>query len=111
MRIVNATIREEANVKRLLRYSVGNPLCTEIEGCTLDVSAAAGTPLGSVLVMTDAGWAGGVKDRKSCSGKSCVGQEQYDGNRVSSVCYVQETEHDLFELWGIRVDGSGGRRV
>ena len=70
MRIVNATIRDEANVKRLLRYSVGNPLCTEIEGCTLDVSAAAGTPLGSVLVMTDAGWAGGVKDRKSCSGKT-----------------------------------------
>ena len=70
MRIVNATIREEASVKRLLRFSVGNPLCIEIEGCTLDVSAAAGTPLGLVLVMTDAGWAGGVKDRKSCSGKA-----------------------------------------
>ena len=72
MRIVNATIRDEANVKRLLRYSVGNPLCIGIEGCTLDVSAEAGTPLGSVLVMTDAGWAGGVKDRKDYSWKSCV---------------------------------------
>ena len=44
-----ATYRDEANVKRMLRYLVGNPLCNKIEGCTLDVPVAAGTPLGSVL--------------------------------------------------------------
>ena len=61
--------------------------------------------------MTDAGWAGDVKDRKRLSWNCCVDQEYHEGNMVSGVCFVQETEHDLSELWGIRADGSDGRRV
>ena len=34
-------------------------------GCYLDVPGIAGTPQSSVLVMTDADWAGDVKDRRS----------------------------------------------
>ena len=37
-------------------------------GCNLNVPGIAGTPQGSVVVMTDADWAGDVKDRRSCSG-------------------------------------------
>ena len=39
-----------------------------IVGCNLDVPGIADTPKGSVVVMTDADWAGDVKDRRSCSG-------------------------------------------
>ena len=39
-----------------------------IVGCNLDVLGIAGTPQGSVVVMTDADWAGDVKDRRSYSG-------------------------------------------
>ena len=65
-----ATNRDEANVKRLLRYLIGNPHCNKwrVACCTFDVLAAAGTPLGSVFVMTDAQWTGDVKDPRSCSG-------------------------------------------
>ena len=55
-------------------------LCKKIEGCTLDVPAALGTPLGSVLVVTDIDWAGAVKDRKKLFWHSFEGQEQYCGN-------------------------------
>ena len=37
-------------------------------GCDLDVLGIACTPQGSVVVMTDADWAGDVKDRPSYSG-------------------------------------------
>ena len=63
-----AANRNEINIKRLLRYLIGNPACNMIVGCSLDVSGIAGIPQGSVLVMTDAGWAGDVKDRGSYSG-------------------------------------------
>ena len=36
--------------------------------CNLDVPGIAGTPRGSVVVMTDAEWAGDVKDRRNYSG-------------------------------------------
>ena len=39
-----------------------------IVGCNLDVPGIAGTPQGSVLVMTDVDWAADVKDRRSYSG-------------------------------------------
>ena len=39
-----------------------------IVGCNLDVPGIAGIPQASVVVMTDADWAGNVKDRRSCSG-------------------------------------------
>ena len=45
-----------------------NLACNMILGCSLDVPGIAGTPQGSVLVMSDADWAGDVKDRRSCSG-------------------------------------------
>ena len=38
-----------------------------IVGCNLDVPGVAGTPQGSVVVMTDADWAGDVKDGRSSS--------------------------------------------
>ena len=39
-----------------------------IVGCNLDVPGVAGIPQDSVAVMTDADWAGDVKDRRSYSG-------------------------------------------
>ena len=39
-----------------------------IVGCNLDVPGIAGTLQGSVVVMTDAVWAGDVKDSRSYSG-------------------------------------------
>ena len=49
-----ATTRDEINIKRLLRYLVGNPACNMIAVCNLDVPGIAGTPQGSVVLMTDA---------------------------------------------------------
>ena len=63
-----ATTRDEINIKRLLRYLIGNPACNMIVGCNLDVPGIAGIPQGSVVVMTDDDWAGEVKDRRSYSG-------------------------------------------
>ena len=63
-----AATRDEINIKRLLRYLIGNPACNMIVGCNLDVLGIAGIPQGSVVVMTDADWAGDVKDRRSSSG-------------------------------------------
>ena len=63
-----ATTRDEINSKRLLIYLIGNPACNMIIGCNLDVPGIAGTPQGSVVVMTDADWAGDVKDHRSYSG-------------------------------------------
>ena len=62
-----ATTRDEINIKRLLRYLIGNPACNMIVGYNLDVPGIAGTPQGSVVVMTDADWAGDVEDRRSYS--------------------------------------------
>ena len=39
-----------------------------IVGCNLDVPGIAGIPQGSVVVGTDADWAGDVKDGRSHSG-------------------------------------------
>ena len=63
-----ATTRDEINIKRLMRYLVGNPACNMIVGCNLDVLGIADTPQGAVVVMTDADRAGGVKDRRNDSG-------------------------------------------
>ena len=63
-----ATTRDEINIKRLLRCLIGNSACNLIVGYNLDVPGIAGTPQGSVVVMTDADWAGDVKDRRSYSG-------------------------------------------
>ena len=37
------------NIKRLLRYLIGNPACNTIVGCNLDVPEIAGTPQGGRL--------------------------------------------------------------
>ena len=63
-----ATTRDEIDIKRLLIYLIGNPACNMVVGCNLDVPGIACTPQGSVVVMTDADWAGDVKDRRSHSG-------------------------------------------
>ena len=63
-----ATTRDEINIKRLLRCLIGNPACNMIVGCNLDVPGIAGIPQGSVVVMTDAEWAGDVKNRRRYSG-------------------------------------------
>ena len=63
-----ATTRDEVNIKRLVWYPVGNPLCIKVVGYSQDVRGIAGKPQGSVLVRTDADWAGDVKDRRSYSG-------------------------------------------
>ena len=47
---------------------MGNPACNMIVGCNLDVPGIAGIPQGLVAVMTNADWAGDVKDRRSYSG-------------------------------------------
>ena len=62
-----ATTRDEINIRRLLRYLIGNPACNMIVGCNLDVPGIAGTAHGSVVVMADAGWTGDVSDRRSYS--------------------------------------------
>ena len=46
-----ATTRDEINIKRLLRYLIGNPACNMIVGCNLDVPGTAGTPQCSVVVI------------------------------------------------------------
>ena len=63
-----ATTRDEINIKRLLRYLIGNLACNMIVGCHLDVPGIEGLPQGSVVVMIDADWAGDVKDCHSYSG-------------------------------------------
>ena len=90
-----ATTRDEINIKRLLRYLVGNPACNMIVGCSLDVPGIAGTPQGSVLVMTDADWAGDVKDRRSFSGIAVWVKGSVEKHLVSGVCVFQEAEHGL----------------
>ena len=68
-----ATARDEIIIKRLLRYLIGNPACNMIVGCNLDFPGMAGVPQGSVVVMTDADWAGDVKDRRSYSANCSLG--------------------------------------
>ena len=63
-----ATIRDEINIKRLLRYLIGHPVCNMIVGCNLDVPGIASIPQGSVEVMTHTDWAGDVKDRRTYLG-------------------------------------------
>ena len=94
-----ATTCDEVNIKRLLRYLMGNPACNMISCCTLDVPGIAGTPQGSVLVMTDADWAGDIKDRRSYSGNRCLGQGFSGKHVVPNLCLFQETEHGLLEFW------------
>ena len=101
-----ATTRDEINIKRLLRYLMGNLACNMIVGCNLDVAGIAGIPQGSVVVMTDADLAGGVKDRRSYSGiavwaKGSVKNTWYpvyaSSKKQNMVC-LSSCESELMEL-------------
>ena len=107
-RVGTATKRDGANVERLLRCLVGNPMCKRIAGCTLNVLGAAGTPQCSVMVVTDADWCVDVSDRCSYSRVAvCV-----EGSTLETwypVCVSSRTpKHGLLEFWRVRADGTGG---
>ena len=112
-----ATTRDEINIKRLLRYSIGNPTWNMIVGCNLDVPGIAGIPQGSVVVMTDADWAGDVKDRRSYSGiavwvKGSVENTWYpvyaSSKKQNMVC-LSCGESELMALVGGACDGIATR--
>ena len=69
-----ATARDDINMKRLVTYLIGNPACNMIVGCNLDVPGIAGTPQGSVVVMTDADWAGDIKNPSQLLWNCSLGQ-------------------------------------
>ena len=111
-----AITRDEINIKRLLRYLIGNPACNMIVGCNLDVRGA-GIPQGSVAVMTDADGAGDVKDRRSYSGiavwvKVCVENTWYpvyaSSKKQNMVC-LSSGESELMALVGGACEGTATR--
>ena len=84
-----------------------------IFGCNLDVPGTAGTPQGSVVVMTDADWAGDVKDRRSYSGiavwvKGSVENTWYtvyaSSKKQNMVC-LSSGESELMALVGGACEG------
>ena len=112
-----AATRDEINIKRLLRYLIGNPACNMIVGCNLDVCGIAGTPQGSVVVMTDADWAGDVKDHRSHSGiavwvKGSVENTWYpvyaSSKKQNMVC-LSSGESELMALVGGACEGIATR--
>ena len=112
-----ATTRDEINIKRLQRYLLGNPACNMIAGCNLDVPGIAGTPQGSVVVMTDADWTGDVRDRRSYSGiavwvKGSVENTWYpvygSSKKQNMVC-LSSGESELLALVGGACEGIATR--
>ena len=105
------------NTMRLLRYLVGNPACNMIVGCNLDVPGIAGTPQGSVVVMTDADWAGDVKDRRSYSGiavwvKGSVENTWYPvyaSSKMQNMVCLSSGESELMALVGGACEGIATR--
>ena len=80
-----------------------------IVGCNLDVPGIAGIPQGSVVVMTDADWAGDVKDRRSYSGiaiwvKGSVENTWYPSKKQNMVC-LSAGESELMALVGGACEG------
>ena len=84
-----------------------------IFGCNLDVPGTAGTPQDSVVVMTDADWAGDVKDRRSYSGiavwvKGSVENTWYtvdaSSKKQNMVC-LSSGEPELMALVGEACEG------
>ena len=111
-----ATTRDEIDIKRLLRYLMGNPACNMIVGCNLDLPGLVGTPQGSVVVMTDADWAGDVKDRRSYSGiavrvKSSVENTWYPvyASKMQNMVYLSSGESELMALIGGACEGVATR--
>ena len=88
-----------------------------IVGCNLDVPGIAGIPQGSVVVMTDADWAGDVKDRRSYSGfavwvKCSVENTWYpvyaSSKKQNMVC-LSSGEYELMALVGGACEGIATR--
>ena len=85
-----------------------------IVGCNLDVPGIAGSPQGSVVVMTDAGWAGEVKDRRSYSGlavwvKGSVENTWYPVYASSKTQNLSSGESELMAFVGGAFDGIATR--
>ena len=110
-----ATTRDEINIKRLLRCLSGNPACNMIVGCNLD--GIADTPQGPVVVMTDADWAGDVKDRRSYSGIAVwvKGSAEntwypvYASSKKQNVVCLSSGESELMALVGGACEGIATR--
>ena len=88
-----------------------------IAGCNLDVPGIAGTPQSSVVVMTDADWAGDVRDRRSYSGiavwvKGSVENTWYpvyaSSKKQNMVC-LSSGESELMALVGGSCEGIATR--
>ena len=73
-----ATNRDEINIKRLLRYLIGNPACNMIVGCTLDVPGIACTPL---------------KDRSVLVACSCYTHVEPRRFRLKTIENTKKTKH------------------
>ena len=112
-----ATTRDEINIKRLLRYLFGNLACNMIVGCNLDVPGIAGIPQGSVVVMTDADWAGDVKDRRSYSGIAVWVERSventwypvYASSKKQNMVCLSSGESELMALVGGACEGIATR--
>ena len=88
-----------------------------IVGCNIDIPGVAGTPQGSVVVMTDADWVGDVKDRRSYSGisvwvKGSVENTWYpvyaSSKKQNMVC-LSSGESELMALVGGACEGTATR--
>ena len=88
-----------------------------IVGCNLDVPGIAGTPQGSVVVMTDADWAGDVKDRRCSSGiavwvKGSVENTWYPvhaSSKKQNMVFLSSGESELMALVGGACEGIATR--
>ena len=104
-----ATTRDEINIKRLLRYLIGNPACNMIVGCYLDYPCIAGIP--------HADWAGDVKDRRSYSGiavwvKGSVENTWYPvyaSSKKQNMVFLSSGESELMALVGGACEGIATR--
>ena len=112
-----ATTRDEINIKHLLRSLIRNLACNMIVGCNLDFPGIAGIPQGSVVVTTNAAWAGDVKDRRSYSGvavwvKGSVENTWYpvyaSSKKQNMVC-LSSDESELMALVGGACEGIATR--
>ena len=88
-----------------------------IIGCNLDVPGIAGIPQGSVVVMTDADWAGDVKDRRSYSGIAVWVERSventwypvYASSKKQNMVCLSSGESELMALVGGACEGIATR--
>ena len=92
---------------------MGNPACNMVVGCNLDVPGIAGTPQGSVVVMTDADWAGDVKDRRRYAGIAVWVEDSventwypvYESSKKQNMVCLSSGESELMALVGGASEG------